>query len=597
LGLLCTIDNAAGPIFASCLNDVSKTFPTLALAQKLWNKGDEINDTVNPNNPLISYGILQFVGLNQSNFHIDWNSPIIVPTIIANQLLYSNKQLIYGLSPILPIPKEGPAKICNLPIFISQFSSREKVSLMLVPILIPLGGSHVKTISTIVDQTSRKIVEYSGDPIALFDSHYFKSLIAYCWLKGLDLVLNLQTTFIMTKNKEKFINSLLSMEKIPVTIFISISDRSQLDEIPKDFLYPIIEIEKLDYKDRVKLWKKNLRKGVSVSKEVIYECSRRFRLEEPQIKVISNDLNNFTDSLSSKLIFDACRAELKLEEIEFAQKVNPRFENEKLILPFKQQKQFSELCIAMKSLTKVYYDWGLAKVWNESGILALFTGLSGTGKTMAAEILAGELNIPMYRIDLSQVINKYIGETEKNLKKLFDIAEISDCLLFFDEADALFGKRTDIKDAHDRYANITVNYLLERMERFKGLAILATNKMKNIDEAFQRRIHFIINFPKPDFEQRYEMWNQMIPNTVRTENVDIKFLARNFPLVGGNIRSIVFKACLESAYLVKNENKNILTIDSILRAIKREYDKLNRSVSLDQFGPYQNLIQELEGQK
>ena len=163
----------------------------------------------------------------------------------------------------------------------------------------------------------------------------------------------------------------------------------------------------------------------------------------------------------------------------------------------------------------------------------MFCGPPGTGKTMAAEALASELRLPMYRIDLSQVINKYIGETEKNLRRIFDAAEAADCLLFFDEADALFGKRTEVKDAHDRFANIEISYLLERMERFKGLAVLATNRRKDLDEAFVRRLRYIVEFPVPGVAERAQIWRQVFPPVVDAHALDLPFLAEHFELAGG----------------------------------------------------------------
>ncbi len=278
---------------------------------------------------------------------------------------------------------------------------------------------------------------------------------------------------------------------------------------------------------------------------------------------------------------------------DLAAHVEPRFIDERLILPNKQALQFEEQLAAMTALTKVHYDWGTARAWNEGGITVLFAGPPGTGKTMAAEIMAMQLKLPMYRIDLSQVVNKYIGETEKNLKRIFDAAEISDMVLFFDEADALFGKRTDVNDSRDRYANLEVSYLLERMERFKGLAILATNRKRDLDEAFMRRLRYVIDFPVPDEAQRYEIWKQVIPSAVAAHSqIDLGFLARQFPLSGGHIRSIVFNACLQSAS--SSNGKKELHMKDVLIAVKREYDKMNRSMSLDQLGPFAGDIAALE---
>jgi SpoVK/Ycf46/Vps4 family AAA+-type ATPase len=249
----------------------------------------------------------------------------------------------------------------------------------------------------------------------------------------------------------------------------------------------------------------------------------------------------------------------------------------------------------MRALPEVHYHWGTARVWNEGGITALFAGPPGTGKTMAAEILAIDLELPMYRIDLSQVVNKYIGETEKNLKRIFDAADVSDILLFFDEADALFGARTEVKDSHDRYANLEISYLLERMERFKGMAILATNRKQDLDEAFLRRLRYIVDFPLPGLEQRLLLWKQVVPPAVDDTQVDYDFLARQFPLTGGSIRSIVFNACLQSAALENPGQPARLGMEPIIVAVKREYDKMNRPVSLEKFGRYVEVIDRMEG--
>src|SRR5205807_8968999 len=182
----------------------------------------------------------------------------------------------------------------------------------------------------------------------------------------------------------------------------------------------------------------------------------------------------------------------------------------------------------------VYGTWGFGAAGNRGlGISALFAGSSGTGKTMAAEVLANTLHLDLYRIDLSSVVSKYIGETEKNLRRVFDAAEDGGAILFFDEADALFGKRSEVKDSHDRYANIEINYLLQRMESYRGLAVLATNMKGALDPAFLRRIRFVINFPFRDAEQRAEIWQRIFPPKTPTEGLDVSKLAR-LNVAGGN---------------------------------------------------------------
>jgi len=207
------------------------------------------------------------------------------------------------------------------------------------------------------------------------------------------------------------------------------------------------------------------------------------------------------------------------------------------------------------------------------GINALFAGESGTGKTMAAEVIANSLRLNLYRIDLSAVVSKYIGETEKNLRHLFDSAENGGAILFFDEADALFGKRSEVKDSHDRYANIEVSYLLQRMESYRGLAILTTNMKNALDTAFLRRIRFIVQFPFPDAEQRAEIWRRIFPTDTPTEGLDVDKLAR-LNVAGGNIRNIA----LNAAFLAADAGEPVL-MTHLLRAARGEYTKLEKPLT------------------
>ena len=224
----------------------------------------------------------------------------------------------------------------------------------------------------------------------------------------------------------------------------------------------------------------------------------------------------------------------------------------------------------------------------------LFAGPPGTGKTMAAEVLAGELKLPLFRIDLSQVVNKYIGETEKNLKRVFDACEASDLILLFDEADALFGRRTQVRDAHDRYANLEISYLLSRMERAKGLTILTTNRKQDLDDAFFRRLCHVVEFPLPDVAERRRIWEVSLPDGVDASEVDVAFLADRFQLAGGHIRSAVFNGCLQSAGRAGGTKRRRLEMEDVLVAVARELAKASRTVSLERFGDYAGLVRRLE---
>lgn len=589
LGLTVAFDSAVENVVAACLNDPAKTHPNLALAQKLWDRPDQVLKVADPAHRLFGHGLLQLDG--QSHSEIDWDSPIRVPWLVANQLLFPGSPLPHGLSPIIAESGNVPAVTGNARLVASRLTSKNANTLRVVPIL-GKGSAHVEIVCGIAKETKREVIEFKGDPSLLENDRYLNALATLCWLRGVDLYLgeHVVSTPGNTGNR-----SFLPARPIPISVLVSITERSQLAGIPNDLLLPVVHAPSLSYGERVAHWKRVLGKEARRLAPTISECSRRFRYGRETIDAISEGLKALPGPISNEDLVEACRAELELDVGELAQKVVPRFKGERLILPPRQHRQFREFVKAMNSLTEVHYGWGTARVWNESGISALFAGPPGTGKTMGAEILASELDLPMYRIDLSQVVNKYIGETEKNLKRLFDAADISDVILFFDEADSLFGRRTEVKDAHDRYANLEISYLLERMERFKGIAILATNRKKDLDEAFLRRLRFIIDFPPPGIEQRKEIWLQVVPETVDASQVDFDFLARKFDLTGGHINSIVFYACLQSANgSDKKDARRQLAMENVIVAVKREYDKLNRSVSLEHFGPYAEIVERME---
>ena len=249
------------------------------------------------------------------------------------------------------------------------------------------------------------------------------------------------------------------------------------------------------------------------------------------------------------------------------------------MLPEAQSTILHDIARQIRQRLKVYETWGFAsKSARGLGISALFAGVSGTGKTMAAEALADELRLELYRIDLSQVISKYIGETEKNLRRVFDAAEGSSAILLFDEADALFGKRSEVKDSHDRYANVEISYLLQRMEAYRGLAILTTNMKDALDQAFLRRIRFVIQFPFPDEVLRAEIWRRIFPEQTPTEDLDISRLAR-LNVTGGNIRNIA----LYAAFLAADADQPV-RMSHLLQAARAEFAKLEKPLTTAEIG-------------
>lgn len=583
LGLISSFDSAAGSVISACLSNSNNTQPTLALAQLLWDLPGQVLSIADLSHPLWRYGLLQPANANQAG--VDWYSPIVVPPVIANSLLFPNSQLPPTLA-LLESESQSLSERANLVALRLQTGVNR---LQIVPLHSAFGASTSEIVQGIAQVRQRRVVELQSYA-SLLDTAYLKSLVTLCWLQNLDLLIRADTITQSCDAQHRHAY-LLPLQSIPIAIFLEIRERQELTNLTHRILLPIVEVPRLSYGDRVQYWQHCLAPIAPRFSQEIAECARRFRYEKETIRQIAEALKN-ASNLSETTAIVACRAELDLDLGELAQEVKPRFTASSLVLPPKQQVLFQEIVRAMQALTEVHYGWGTARTWNESGISVLFAGAPGTGKTMAAEVLADRLDLPMYRIDLSQVVNKYIGETEKNLKRLFDLADVSDTILFFDEADALFGKRTEVKDAHDRYANLEISYLLERMERFKGLAILATNRKKDLDEAFLRRLRYILDFPMPDILERKRIWQQTIPEKVDASQLDFDFLAKQFPLTGGYINSIVFNACLQTAK--GSADSPQLTMERILSAVKREYDKLNRSVSLEQFGSYAHFIKEME---
>jgi AAA+ superfamily predicted ATPase len=282
-------------------------------------------------------------------------------------------------------------------------------------------------------------------------------------------------------------------------------------------------------------------------------------------------------------LFAAARAQSQRDLGPLAQRIEPIFSWDDLVLPSPSINQLREIADAVRHRHIVYGQWGFEQRLSlGKGLKALFAGPSGTGKTMAAEVLARDLGLDLYKIDLATVVSKYIGETEKNLDRIFRAAQSSNAIIFFDEADALFGKRSEVKDAHDRYANIEVAYLLQRIEEYDGFVILATNLILNIDEAFTRRMNYTVEFPFPDKRHRELLWRGMFPpQTPLADDLDFAFLGQQFPMSGGNIKN----AALAAAFLAAAEHSAV-QMRHLIQSVAREWQKLGKLPSAADFKQY-----------
>jgi hypothetical protein len=357
-----------------------------------------------------------------------------------------------------------------------------------------------------------------------------------------------------------------------------------------------VDFETPDYATRVALWKTNLEYVAADVDDpaLVRTLAGRFKLtaghiaqavasatiaaqwREASIPPTSSETsdNELLVAPSLEDLAAAARAQCGQELAVLAKKLEPKYEWEDIVLPSDQMDQLREICAQAENRHIVFGDWGFEeKLSLGKGLNVLFCGPPGTGKTMAAEVIARQLQQDIYRIDLSQVVSKYIGETEKNLHRIFAAAENSNGILFFDEADALFGKRSEIRDSHDRYANIEISYLLQKMEEYAGVSILATNLRQNLDDAFVRRLQFIIEFPFPDEEYRRRIWERVFPEeTPLGEDVKFELLARDVRLAGGSIKNMALAAAFYAAAAGDQ-----VRMKHLIQAAHREHQKLGRS--------------------
>jgi vesicle-fusing ATPase len=340
---------------------------------------------------------------------------------------------------------------------------------------------------------------------------------------------------------------------------------------------PRFDVRRPSGAEQAEIWRRELGPVATRLDGHVDRLVNQFDMSRPAIAAASalvrHDPEPDGDAIAARL-WEVCRGQSRARLDDLAQRIETDATWEDLVLPGAAKRTLREIVTQVRRRSVVYDTWGFAsKSRRGLGISALFFGASGTGKTLAAEIIARELKLDLCRIDLSQVVSKYIGETEKNLRRVFDAAEAAGAVLLFDEADALFGKRSEVKDSHDRYANIEVSYLLQRMEAYRGLAILTTNMKQALDPAFKRRIRFVVQFPFPDREQRADIWRRIFPSATPTDGLDAERLA-SLNVAGGNIRNVALGAAFAAA-----DEERPVAMEHVLRAARAEYAKLERPLT------------------
>jgi SpoVK/Ycf46/Vps4 family AAA+-type ATPase len=334
------------------------------------------------------------------------------------------------------------------------------------------------------------------------------------------------------------------------------------------------DVEKPKPLEQKRLWQLALGPAAQSANGTIDDLAEQFRLSAKTIFATGSLTTHGTGAIRTRDLWNLCRAFSRPRLEDLAQRLVPAAGWDDLVLPELPMQTLRHLASQARQRMKVYENWGFsAKGRRGLGISALFSGESGVGKTLAAEVLANDLQLDLYRVDVAAVVSKYIGETSKNMREVFDAAEEGGVLLLFDEADALFGKRGEVKDSHDRYANIDVSYLLQRMEAYQGLSILTTNMKTAVDRSFQRRLRFTVNFPFPDTAQREAIWSRVFPPETPTHELDFRKLAQ-LNVAGGNIRNIALNAAFMAA-----ESKTPVVMAHILNAARFEAQKIDRALS------------------
>lgn len=374
-------------------------------------------------------------------------------------------------------------------------------------------------------------------------------------------------------------------------IFISNTTKDKFVDLPKENFISI-KIDDLTPEESFKMWESEFSEIIVDESVKPRELANKFDFTPYQIKNTCSEVKNMkiwekTDVVNSKMIAECAYNQVAGNISDKAVLIKKKHKFEELVLPEYQKTILKRACNQIKYKHIVYEKWGLKeRMLYGTGLSMLFTGPPGTGKTMAAQVVANELDLEIYKVDISKVVSKYIGETEKNLGEVFDSAKKSNVILLFDETDAIFGKRTEVKDSHDKHANLETAYLLQKIEEYNGITIMTTNLSDNLDAAFFRRINYVVHFNMPNAELRKEIWQKMYTKKMPlSKDIDFDYLSRQFEIAGGNIKNVV----ITSSFMAAAESKQI-EMKHIVKGLDYELRKQGKMVSKSDFGEYSYLL-------
>ncbi|MBD1856626.1 MULTISPECIES: ATP-binding protein [Leptolyngbya] len=564
-------DGEWATLCATVQNDAQKPYPTLSLA--LATLADPHWSALAPDSPLRYWHLIEIGAGNALT-----QSPIRIDERILHYLIGLPQQDERLAGCITPVASDAIALVESHQRIVKQsyqswIQFAQKQSLKQLPVIQLCGQDRISLQAialAIAARSQLNLFEIAIDTLPT-DIAQFHLLMRLCERE----YLLSQAAFWIDCTLEPDLSStqanLLSrlIDQLAAPVILATSDRRR----QRQRRYLSFDVDLPSPAEQRSLWHQHLPNLTNQLAPLVSQ----FNLSPDEIETACLQVQSLpitsSDELASNL-WQTCREQARPRLDELAQRISSSMGWEDLVLPDKEQQTLHELIAHVKQRSRVYETWGFgSKSARGLGITALFSGASGTGKTTAAEVIAHELQLDLYRIDLSTIVSKYIGETEKNLRRIFDAAEAGGVVLLFDEADSLFGKRSEVKDSRDRYANLEVSYLLQRMESYRGLAILTTNLKASIDPAFLRRIRFVVPFSFPDQQQRTEIWRRVFPKDTPTENLDFDKLAR-LGVAGGNIRNIAVNAAFIAA-----DADEAVQMKHILAAARNEYVKLERPLT------------------
>lgn len=589
-------------LYAYLNNDVVRKYPTIDLALRLFT--DKIHKDcrhkLSPNSKLICEQLLEPVNSNDQRWSLAagfYLSPSVLSYLIEG--VPSDARLVPG-SRYLPAPDHSDmlmvpsAQLPNIkPAGVTVLEGDAGAGRVAVLRQILANQPSNQRLNLLTAELP--ILALSGDPLsAQLQRLLLQAKLgqAGLYLTGLDKLLNSE----VSEHKYAFA-ALAYLRQTDVAVYLGVS----MGTVWREWLTGMSVASHIFYdpelQQRQQLWQAECdRQRLSIDADDLYAVADRFILNPGQIEAavrsftnpISVNKSQARSFISRDVIFAAARDQSVGDIGKLAAKVSTTYQWEDLVLPRSTQALVNEAVSAITHRGLVYQQWQMQqRTGGSTGLMMMFTGSSGTGKTMCASLIAKSVGFDLYCIDLSSVVSKYIGDTEKNLDRIFTAARRANCILFFDEADALLGKRSEIKDARDRYANVEVAYLLQKMEQHDGVVIMATNIAKNIDHAFSRRLHYSIEFPRPNAEHREQLWRGIYPaQTPLADDVDFTFLGRNFEGTGGDIKTIALDAAMQAA-----GNQQAVNMSCLVKAMARQMIKQGKVPSAADFKHYYSLIE------